>query len=128
MHPLQIEGQSDPFPFAGYGIKAAQRELAEAHDVFDDPKHRFDRAFTTAIVFASCLRLKPPGHGNERIFAFGCRRIGPKTVVQWQMMRFASQCNQGFDLALGAGFDVGGAQVTVVGRREIGRASCRERV
>jgi hypothetical protein len=71
VHPLQIEGQSAPFPFAGYGIKSAPRELAETHDVFNDPKHGFDRAFTATVQFASCLRLKPPGHFDQRIFRFG---------------------------------------------------------
>jgi hypothetical protein len=45
MHPLQIEGHGDQFPFAGHGMQFAQRELAENHHIFDDPKHGLNGAF-----------------------------------------------------------------------------------
>ena len=35
MHPFQIVGQGDQFPFAGCRLQAVQRELPEAHDLFD---------------------------------------------------------------------------------------------
>src|SRR5918912_1529900 len=49
MQPLQIERQTDQTPLARGYLLAAQRELAEAHHLFDDADHRLDRAFAQAV-------------------------------------------------------------------------------
>src|SRR6266566_3249424 len=49
MQALQIVGQADQTPFPRHLPQPAQRELAEAHGLFDDADHRFHRAFAQAI-------------------------------------------------------------------------------
>jgi hypothetical protein len=39
MEALEIEGQTDQTPLASGDLRTAQRELAKAQDLFDDPDH-----------------------------------------------------------------------------------------
>src|ERR1700693_986527 len=41
VHPLHVPRRGDEAPLALDVVKAAQKELAEAHYRFDDPEHRF---------------------------------------------------------------------------------------
>src|SRR6266704_6342700 len=49
MEALEIEGQTDQTPLTRSSLCAAQRELAEAQHLLDDPDHRFDGAFACPI-------------------------------------------------------------------------------
>src|SRR6266581_8490429 len=49
MEALEIEGQTDQTPLTCSSLCAAQRELAEAQHLLDDPDHRFDGAFACPI-------------------------------------------------------------------------------
>ncbi len=49
MEALQIESQTDQTPLASRRQFPAQRALAEAYHLLDDPEHRFNRAFACAV-------------------------------------------------------------------------------
>ncbi len=49
MEALEIESQTDQTPLASRRLDPTQGELAEAQHLFDDPDHRFDRAFACLI-------------------------------------------------------------------------------
>ncbi len=55
MEALEIESQTDQTPLASRRLDPTQGELAEAQHLFDDPDHRFDRAFACLIDrFTQC--------------------------------------------------------------------------
>jgi len=70
-------------------LQAAQRELPEAHDLFDDAKHRLDGAFALTVTGASLLGFQGVRHLEHRIVGLRRGRIGREAFIQRQMMRMS---------------------------------------
>jgi hypothetical protein len=66
VHPPHVPRHGDEAPLALDLVKAAQKELAEAHHRFDDPEHRF-RGLACAAHRASCLRVCAAGGSWLRV-------------------------------------------------------------
>ena len=49
MEAFEIESQTDQTPFPSRRRCPTQGELVEAQHLFDDPDHRFDRAFACPV-------------------------------------------------------------------------------
>jgi len=58
MKAFEIESQTDQTPFALCCLHPAQRELAEALDLFDDSDDWFDRVFACAVDRFTHSRLE----------------------------------------------------------------------
>src|SRR6266566_1766741 len=90
MQPLQIECQADQAPLARGGLLAAQRELAEAHDLFNDADYRLDRAFAQAVDRFPDHGFELVGHLDRGtgIVGWWCRQRG-EAFLPTGMMRIA---------------------------------------
>ena len=70
-------------------------KLSKAEHRFDDPKHRFHRAFPASVYGSALLCLQPVLHGLDGIgLSSQGRRISP-TLFQRQVVAFASGRNEG---------------------------------
>src|SRR6266545_1535191 len=98
MQPLQIERQTDQPPLTSGGLLAAQRELAEAQHLFDNPDHWLDRAFAQPIDRFPDRALELVGHLHRRTGIIGWwHRQARKALVPTWMMRIAPGGNVGID-------------------------------
>ncbi len=90
MQPLQIERQTDQTPLARGGHLAAQRELAEAQHLFDNPNHGLDRAFAQAVDHFPEHGFELGGHLNCGTGVVGWRRRQRgKALLPTRVMRIA---------------------------------------
>src|SRR2546423_11274114 len=98
MQPLQIERHTDQTPLASRGLLAAQRELAKAQHLFDDPDHGLNRAFAQPVNRFADDRLELVGHldGRARV---GCWRVRQyrKALAPTRMMPIWPGGNVGID-------------------------------
>jgi len=91
MEPLQIVGDADQRPFPRHGLQSTQQELAEAHHLFDDAKHRFHRGFAPCVDRLAFRRLQPVAHPHHRTGRGGGRLAGlGETGLRAGMVRFAA--------------------------------------
>ena len=117
MQPIQIERQTHETPLACAGALAAQRELAEAQDLFDDPNHGFNRGFADAIDGLAKHRFAFIGH---LYFGAGIRsrrrpRAG-KSFLPTGMVRIAPGRNVGANRPIREQLDIRIAQVARINR------------
>src|SRR5713101_5970458 len=101
MEALQIESQTDQTPLASRRQFPAQRELAEAYHLLDDPDHRFDRAFACAVDGFAQGGPELVGHLHLGTRLFG-RRVGQrlKPLLPAGMMGIAACRDVWFNAAL----------------------------
>src|SRR3990172_6272231 len=88
MQAFEIERQTHQTPFSGSGEQAAQRELAEAQDFFDDPDHRFDSALTQAVDGLADLSLKFVGHFDPSLRSGQALWTG---IFVWRLRQFSEE-------------------------------------
>src|SRR6266496_4498064 len=123
MEALEIEGQTDQTPLASGSLLTAQRELAEAQHLFDDPDHRFYGAFACTVDRFAQSGLELVRHLDLGVSILG-RRIGQrsKTLLPAQMMGITTRSNVGFDTAFRTRSQRRGTKIPSVQRSRIGRA------
>src|SRR6201999_2071778 len=85
-HPFHVPGHGHEVPLAPDVVYSSQQELPEAHDRFDDAKHRFWNLLAQCIKFPSLRRVQPVCHGLHRRWALRWWRHGDETCAQRRMM------------------------------------------
>src|ERR1700737_961256 len=98
MEALEIERQTDQTPLARSRLFPAQRELAEAKYLLDDPNDWFNRAFACPIDRFAQSSLKLVGHLHLGIGVLR-RWIGQrcKTLLPTWMMWVTTSCDVRFN-------------------------------
>src|SRR5262245_26868603 len=100
MQALQIERQTDQAPLTSGCLLAAQRELTEAHHLFDDADDWLDRAFAQAIDRLSNRSFELVGHLHLGTGISRWRlRLDRKALPPTRMVWITSSRDKGVDLA-----------------------------
>ena len=115
VHTLEVKSQADQTPFACRCGQAAQRELAKAQDLFDDPDHRLDGTLAQTINLLADLGLQFVSHFDfvTGIFSGGIR-LFLEEGMPILMVRFPSSGNIWVDFAGLASPDIGFAEIAII--------------
>src|SRR5437667_10699509 len=126
MEALEIESQTDQAPLTGSSLFTAQRELAKAQHLLNNPDHGFDGAFACAVDgFAQrCLELV--GHLDLHTVVLR-RRVwqGRETLLPTGMMGITARGDVWLNTALRTGSQCCGTKVASVQRCCLGGANRR---
>src|SRR5579859_2072683 len=126
MEALEIERQTDQAPLARRRRDPTQGELAEAEDLFDDPDHRFDRAFACPVDRFAQRSPELVGHLDLRTGILR-RRVwqGREALLPTGMMGITARRDVWLNTALRTGSQRRGPEVASVQRCCLGGADRR---
>src|SRR6266581_5012386 len=126
MQALEIESQTDQTPLASRRLDPMQGELAEAQHLFDDPDHRFDRAFACLIdrFTQRCPELVGHLGLSAGLLRWGIGQWG-EPLLPTGMMGITARGDVGLDASLPTRRQGRGTKIPSIQRRCLRRANRR---